>query len=40
MEDKPVARGLYTETEVGDIIPETYYRTISIIYSHLKNYSK
>lgn len=40
VEDKPVARGLYTETEVGDIIPETYYRTISIIYSHLKNYSK
>lgn len=39
VENKPVARGLYTETEVGDIIPDTYYRSISIIYSHLKNYS-
>lgn len=39
VEDKPVARGLYTETQVGDIIPEAYYRTISIIYSHLKNFT-
>lgn len=39
VEDKPVARGLYTEAEVGDIIPEAYFRTISIIYSHLKKYS-
>lgn len=39
VEDKPVARGLYTETEVGAIIPESYFRSISIIYSHLKKYS-
>lgn len=39
VENKPVARGLYTETEVGDIIPDTYYKSISIIYSHLKKYS-
>lgn len=39
VEDKPVARGLYTEAEVGDIIPEAYFRSISIIYSHLKKYS-
>lgn len=39
VEDKPVARGLYTDSEVGDIIPEDYFRSISIIYSHLKKYS-
>ncbi len=36
VENRPVARGLYTETKVGDIIPETYYRAIALIYSHLK----
>ncbi len=39
VENKPVARGLYTETQIGDIIPETYYKAISLIYSHLQNYS-
>lgn len=39
VENKPVARGLYTETQIGDIIPETYYKAISLIYSHLENYS-
>src|SRR5574344_1604575 len=36
VENRPIARGLYTETKVGDIIPETYYRAIALIYSHLK----
>ncbi|MBP5568794.1 MAG: flagellar biosynthesis protein FlhB [Treponema sp.] len=39
VENKPVARGLYTETQVGAIIPETYYKAISLIYSHLDKYS-
>ena len=39
IENKPVARGLYTETQIGDIIPETYYKAISLIYSQLQNYS-
>lgn len=38
VENRPVARGLYTDAKIGDIIPETYYRAISVIYSHiLKN---
>lgn len=32
VEDRPVARVLYTETQVGDIIPDKYYRAISLIY--------
>ena len=39
VENKPVARGLYTETQVGAIIPETYYKAISLIYSHLDKYT-
>ena len=39
VENRPVARGLYTEVEVGDIIPETYYKAIALIYSHLDKFS-
>ena len=39
VEDKPVARGLYTDTQIGDIIPETYWKVISVIYSHILNNS-
>ena len=38
VENRPLARGLYTEIEVGDIIPETYYRAIALIYSHLEKF--
>jgi flagellar biosynthetic protein FlhB len=31
MEDRPLARALYAEVEVGDIIPDKYYRALSII---------
>jgi flagellar biosynthetic protein FlhB len=37
VENRPVARGLYTETEVGDIIPESYYRLVAVIYSQILN---
>ncbi|MCR4734757.1 MAG: flagellar biosynthesis protein FlhB [Treponema sp.] len=40
VENKAAARGLYTETEVGDIIPESYYNVIAVIYSQILNYSK
>ena len=39
VEDKPVARGLYTDTKIGDIIPETYWKVISVIYSNILNNS-
>ncbi len=38
VENRPVARELYTNVEVGDIIPEIYYSTIALIYSHLEKF--
>ena len=38
VENRPVARGLYTEVEVGDIIPEEYLKVIALIYSHLEKF--
>ena len=43
VEDRPVARELYTNVEVGDIIPLQYLRIIANIYSNLekfKNFQK
>lgn len=40
VENKAVARGLYTETQVGDIIPEDYWNAIAAIYSEILKYSK
>lgn len=38
VENRPVARDLYTNVEVGDIIPEVYYNAIAVIYSHLDKF--
>ena len=35
MENKPLARALYAEVEVGDIIPEKYYKAMAIILSEV-----
>ena len=40
VENRPLARGLYAETKVGDIIPEVYFRAISVIYAQLKKFNK
>jgi len=40
VENRPVARGLYTETEIGDIIPVDYYKAIALIYSHLDKFKQ
>ena len=40
VENRPVARGLYTDTEIGDIIPEDYFKVISVIYSQILKDSK
>ena len=40
VENRPVARELYTNLEVGDIIPEIYYNTIAVIYSQLEKFRK
>jgi len=38
VENRPVARELYTNVEVGDIIPKDYYTIIAVIYAHLDKY--
>ena len=39
-EDRPLARSLYTDVKIGDIIPDIYWKAISVIYSHILNNSK
>lgn len=40
IENRPVARELYTNLEVGDIIPEVYLRTIIEVYTHLDKFKQ
>lgn len=35
IENRPVARGLYADTEVGDVIPASYLRAIATIYAQV-----
>ena len=39
VENRPVARGLYTDTKIGDIIPVDYWKVISVIYTNILNNS-
>ena len=39
VENRPLARGLYTDTQIGDIIPESYITAIAVVYAQLKKYS-
>ncbi|MBR1639740.1 MAG: flagellar biosynthesis protein FlhB [Treponema sp.] len=38
VENRPVARDLYTNLEVGDIIPDNYIRAVALIYAQLDKY--
>lgn len=38
VENRPLARGLYAEVELGAIIPDSYFKAISVVYSHLKKF--
>ena len=38
VENRPVARVLYTNVEVGDIIPNEYISVIAEIYAHLEKF--
>ncbi|WP_294429523.1 flagellar biosynthesis protein FlhB [uncultured Treponema sp.] len=40
VENKPLARGLYAQTEIGDIIPSDYFSVIATIYSQLDKFNK
>ncbi|MCR4899300.1 MAG: flagellar biosynthesis protein FlhB [Treponema sp.] len=38
-EDRPLARGLYTDVQIGAIIPMIYYKAISLVYAHIRQNS-
>lgn len=40
VENKPLARSLYAETEVGDIIPEKYFSVLANIYAEIMKHNK
>lgn len=35
VENKPLARALYAEVEIGDTVPEVYYRAVATILAHV-----
>ena len=37
VENVPLARGLYAETEVGDIVPENHFNALAIILANVYN---
>lgn len=39
VENRPLARGLYTDTEVGDIIPDKYLRVLADVYAEIMKYT-
>ena len=40
VENRSLARALYNDTEVGDIIPESYLRAVAIVYSQINYMDK
>ena len=40
VENRPLARSLYAETEVGDIIPEKYFSVLANIYAEIMKHNK
>lgn len=39
IENRPLARGLYTDTDVGDIIPDKYLRVLADVYAEISKYN-
>ena len=39
VENRPLARDLYTNIEIGDIIPEAYMTAVAVIYAHLGKFN-
>ena len=35
IENKPLARALYAKVQIGDIIPEGYYRALSLVFAEV-----
>ena len=40
VENRSLARGLYADTEIGDIIPNVYFSAIATIYAQLEKFNK
>ena len=40
IENKPLARALYAKVEIGDIIPEEYYRALSLVFAEVYTLNK
>ncbi len=40
IENRPLARGLYTDTRIGDIIPTAYFSAIAAVYAQIQNLKK
>ncbi|MCR5188676.1 MAG: flagellar biosynthesis protein FlhB [Treponema sp.] len=40
VENRPLARDLYTNVELGDIIPQTYISAIALVYSQLEKFKQ
>ena len=40
VENRPLARSLYAETQVGDIIPDDYINAIVLVYKQIDYISK
>lgn len=38
VENRPLARGLYTDTEIGDIIPDKYLRVLADVYAEVMKF--
>ena len=38
IENRPLARDLYTNIEIGDIIPETYIKAVALVYAQLDKF--
>ena len=35
IEDRPLARALYTDLKEGDIVPQEYLRIVAVVYNEL-----
>ncbi len=35
VENKPLARGLFAEVEIGEVIPEKYYQVMAIVFAEV-----
>lgn len=40
VENRPLARGLYADVELGAIIPDNYFKVVSVVYGHLNSFKK